>query len=133
MAHIIIIGAGIGGLPMVFVMREMARPEDSVTVLANTKTFHFPCCSGLPGTGSSRDLECICLADCGSTGAAFVALPQIQPRNVNWFSHGHWVHAAKIAFEKDFMHKLKKGTSEPVCEKYVMKALGIMKLKEKQK
>jgi len=75
----------------------------------------------------------ICLADFGSTGAAFVALPQIPPRNVNWFSHGRWVHAAKIAFEKYFMHKLKKGTSEPIYEKYVMKALGIMKLKEKQK
>ena len=41
MAHIIIIGAGIGGLPMAFEMREIARPEDRVTVLANTKTFHF--------------------------------------------------------------------------------------------
>ena len=73
----------------------------------------------------------ICLADFGSTGAAFIALPQIPPRNVNWFSHGRWVHAAKIAFEKYFMHKLKKGTSEPIYEKYVMKALGIMKLKDK--
>ena len=27
----------------------------------------------------------ICLADMGDTGAAFVALPQIPPRNVNWF------------------------------------------------
>ena len=75
----------------------------------------------------------ICLADFGSTGAAFVALPQIPPRNVNWFSHGRWVHVAKVGFEKYFMHKLKKGTSEPIYEKYVMKALGIMKLKEKQK
>lgn len=75
----------------------------------------------------------ICLADFGATGAAFVALPQIPPRNVNWFSHGRWVHVAKVGFEKYFMHKLKMGTSEPIYEKYVMKALGIMKLKEKQK
>ncbi len=75
----------------------------------------------------------ICLADFGSTGAAFIALPQIPPRNVNWFSHGRWVHVAKVGFEKYFMHKLKRGTSEPIYEKYVMKALGIMKLKEKQK
>ena len=73
----------------------------------------------------------ICLADFGSTGAAFIALPQIPPRNVNWFSHGRWVHVAKVAFEKYFMHKLKKGTSEPVYEKIVMKALGIMKLKDR--
>lgn len=71
----------------------------------------------------------VCLADFGDTGAAFVALPQIPPRNVSWFGEGKWVHLAKIGFEKYFMHKLKKGTSETVYEKIVMDALGIMKLK----
>jgi sulfide:quinone oxidoreductase len=70
----------------------------------------------------------ICLADMGDTGAAFVALPQIPPRNVNWFKKGKWVHLAKIAFEKYFMRKIRKGTSEPVYEKYVLKALGIVRL-----
>jgi sulfide:quinone oxidoreductase len=65
----------------------------------------------------------------GDTGIAFVALPQIPPRNVNWFSKGKWVHLAKIAFEKYFIRKLKAGTSEPVYEKYLMKTLGIEKLK----
>jgi sulfide:quinone oxidoreductase len=73
----------------------------------------------------------VCLADFGDTGAAFVALPQIPPRNVNWFSEGKWVHLAKVGFEKYFLRKMKKGTSEPVFEKMVMNALGIMKLKEK--
>ncbi len=73
----------------------------------------------------------VCLADFGDTGAAFVALPQIPPRNVNWFSEGKWVHLAKIAFEKYFMSKMKRGTSEPVYEKLVMNALGIMNLKGK--
>jgi len=67
----------------------------------------------------------ICLADMGDTGAAFVALPQIPPRNVNWFKKGKWVHLAKIAFEKYFIRKIKKGTSEPVYEKYVLGLLGI--------
>ena len=70
----------------------------------------------------------ICLADMGDTGAAFVALPQIPPRNVNWFKKGKWVHLAKIAFEKYFMRKMKSGNSEPVYEKYVLKALGIVRL-----
>ena len=74
----------------------------------------------------------ICLADMGDTGAAFVALPQIPPRNVNWFKKGKWVHLAKIAFEKYFMRKIRKGTSEPVYEKYVLKALGIVRLVEKK-
>jgi sulfide:quinone oxidoreductase len=73
----------------------------------------------------------VCLADFGDTGAAFVALPQIPPRNVNWFSHGKWVHLAKVGFEKYFMHKMRKGTTETVYEKVVMEALGIMKLKGK--
>ncbi len=70
----------------------------------------------------------VCLADFGDNGAAFVALPQIPPRNVNWFSQGKWVHLAKIAFEKYLLRKMKKGTTEPVYEKYVMNLLGIKKL-----
>jgi sulfide:quinone oxidoreductase len=70
----------------------------------------------------------ICLADMGDTGAAFVALPQIPPRNVNWVKKGKWVHLAKVAFEKYFMYKMKSGSAEPVYEKYVLKALGIERL-----
>ena len=70
----------------------------------------------------------ICLADMGDTGAAFVALPQIPPRNVNWFKKGKWVHLAKVAFEKYFMYKMKSGSSEPVYEKHVLKLLGIARL-----
>jgi sulfide:quinone oxidoreductase len=71
----------------------------------------------------------VCLADFGDTGIAFVALPQIPPRNVNWFSEGRWVHLAKVAFEKYFLRKMRRGTSEPAFEKMVLKAVGIMKLK----
>ena len=71
----------------------------------------------------------ICLADFGDTGVVFVALPQIPPRNVNWFSEGKWVHVAKVAFEKYFIRKMKQGTSEPFYEKSILKMLGIEKLK----
>jgi len=70
----------------------------------------------------------ICLADMGDTGAAFVALPQIPPRNVNWFKKGKWVHLAKIAYEKYFLRKLRAGNSEPIYEKYILKALGIVRV-----
>lgn len=72
----------------------------------------------------------ICLADLGDDGVAFVALPQIPPRNVTWAKQGKWVHLAKIAFEKYFMHKMRTGSTEPVYEKYVLKALGILRLKD---
>jgi sulfide:quinone oxidoreductase len=65
------------------------------------------------------------------SGIAFVALPQIPPRNVSWFAEGKWVHLAKIAFEKYVIRKMKKGISEPIYKKYVLKALGIFKRKEK--
>jgi sulfide:quinone oxidoreductase len=71
----------------------------------------------------------VCLADFGDSGVAFVALPQIPPRNVNWSGKGYWVHLAKIAFEKYFMRKIRKGSSEPGYERFVMKALGIVRLR----
>lgn len=74
--------------------------------------------------------QAICLADMGDTGAAFVAIPQIPPRNVTWFKKGKWVHLAKVAFEKYFMRKMKTGNSEPIYEKYVLKALGIERLEK---
>lgn len=72
----------------------------------------------------------VCLADFGDGGIAFVAQPQIPPRNVNWSSSGKWVHLAKIAFEKYFLHKVRSGQSEPFYERLAMQAMGIEKLKE---
>jgi sulfide:quinone oxidoreductase len=74
----------------------------------------------------------VCLADFGDSGVAFVALPQVPPRNVNWSSQGKWVHLAKIAFEKYFLRKVCKGVSETFYEKAVMKALGIVRLKSER-
>lgn len=85
--------------------------------------------AGEPATAKAT-WNAICLADMGDTGAAFVALPQIPPRNVNWFIKGKWVHLAKAAFEKYFMRKMRQGTAEPIYEKYVLKALGITRLEK---
>jgi sulfide:quinone oxidoreductase len=84
--------------------------------------------TGNPPT-SNATWNAVCLADFGDGGIAFVAIPQIPPRNVNWFAEGKWVHLAKIAFEKYFIRKMKKGTSEPIYEKIVLKAMGVEKLK----
>jgi len=72
----------------------------------------------------------VCLADFGDGGIAFVAQPQIPPRNVNWSSQGKWVHTAKIGFEKYFLHKIRSGVSEPFYERLALQVLGIDKLKE---
>jgi len=73
----------------------------------------------------------ICLADFGDGGVAFVAKPQIPPRNTNWSSEGKWVHLAKIGFEKYFLRKVRKGESEPFYEKLALHVMGIKKLRFK--
>ena len=72
----------------------------------------------------------VCLADFGDTGVAFVALPQIPPRNTNWASRGKWVHVAKVAYEKYFLHKVRAGKAEPYYEKQILKMIGAVRLKE---
>ena len=72
----------------------------------------------------------ICLADFGDSGVAFVAQPQIPPRNVNWASKGAWVHMAKVGFEKYFLWKIRSGESEPFYERFLLGQLSIPKLKQ---
>lgn len=71
----------------------------------------------------------MCLADMGDRGFAFIALPQIPPRNVTKTMTGRWVHLAKVAYEKYFLRKMRKGHADPVYEKYIMHAFGIERLK----
>jgi sulfide:quinone oxidoreductase len=75
-------------------------------------------------------LNAVCLADFGDSGVAFLAKPQIPPRNVNWSAKGHWVHLAKIAYEKYFLGKIRRGTSEPFYERFLLDWLDIRKIKE---
>jgi sulfide:quinone oxidoreductase len=82
---------------------------------------------GEPPTAKAT-LNAICLADAGDDGLAFVALPELPPRNVTWAKKGKWVHLAKIAFEKYFLHKVRSGNTDPVYERYVLKLLGIERL-----
>lgn len=77
-------------------------------------------------------LNAVCLADFGDSGIAFVAQPQIPPRNVNWSSSGYWVHLGKIAFEKYFLKKIRSGQSETFYERIGLELLGINKLRRVQ-
>ncbi|MEQ1636612.1 MAG: FAD/NAD(P)-binding oxidoreductase [Methylococcales bacterium] len=78
---------------------------------------------------SKPTLNALCLADFGDSGVAFLAKPQIPPRNTTWSDEGKWVHLAKIGFEKYFMRKIRKGISEPYYEKLMLKLLGVVRLK----
>jgi sulfide:quinone oxidoreductase len=98
--------------------------ESMVTAVAQNIAAEI---GGRPPTAKAT-WNAICLADMGDTGIAFVALPQIPPRNVTWAKKGKWVHLAKIAFEKYFLRKVRSGNTDPVYERYVLKALGIERL-----
>lgn len=72
----------------------------------------------------------VCLADFGDGGVAFVAQPQLPPRNVNWAASGAWVHVAKVAFEKYFLRKMRKGSVEPFYERMLMRQINMHKLQD---
>lgn len=78
---------------------------------------------------SEASWNAICLADFGDSGVAFVAQPQIPPRNVNWAGQGKWVHRAKVLFERYFLYKVRHGHAEPFYEKAALKLMGVGKLK----
>lgn len=84
---------------------------------------------GAPVTAEAT-WNAVCLADFGDGGVAFVAQPEIPPRNLNWSSKGDWVHYAKIAFEKYFLRKIRRGESEPFYERFLLDKLGVRKIKE---
>jgi sulfide:quinone oxidoreductase len=83
---------------------------------------------GKPPTAEAS-WNAICLADFGDEGVAFIAQPQIPPRNINWASRGRWVHPAKAAFERYFLHKVRRGQAEPLYEKLALSLLGAPKLR----
>ena len=84
--------------------------------------------------GGDADAEAtwnaICLADFGDGGVAFIAKPQIPPRNVNTAFSGKSVHLGKIAFEKVFLSRLKRGKSSSAFESVATKILKVNKIKD---
>jgi sulfide:quinone oxidoreductase len=99
--------------------------ESMVTAIAHNLT------EVLGGKPPSHEAtwSAICLADFGDGGVAFIAQPQIPPRNVSWSASGRWVHVAKVGFEKYFLGKVKRGTSEPFYERLALHLIGAKKLK----
>jgi sulfide:quinone oxidoreductase len=97
-------------------------------VTATTRNIEHAIAGG--GPAARATWNAVCLADFGDSGVAFVALPQMPPRNTNWAARGKWVHVAKIAYEQYFLHKVRAAKTEPYYEKTVLKMLGARRLKE---
>ena len=109
-----------GGVPKTGYMIESmvtATVQNIVELLAGKEPTH------------TATWNAFCLADFGDRGVAFMALPQIPPRNTNWSGSGKWVHWAKVGFEKYYLRKIKQGKVEPFWEKYALRLMGVQKLK----
>ena len=75
-------------------------------------------------------LNGLCITDFGNTGAVFVTLPQSPPRSTDLTIENPAVIAAKVGFEKYFLHKIRSGDTDPYYEKYALKLLGIERTAE---
>lgn len=82
------------------------------------------------GDSAKATWNALCLADMGDRGMAFYAEPQLPPRNRTWAKKGKWVHSAKVAFEKYYLKKIKKGKTELFFEKFAFDLMGIKKLEK---
>lgn len=148
---IIILGAGLGGTIAAYEIRDAVKGKADVMVVNDQDDYWFVPSNPwvavrwrdpdaikvhLPPIMEKKGIAFTSIgakrvADFGDGGVAFVAQPQIPPRNLNWSSSGKWVHLAKVGFEKYFLHKVRRGTSEPFYEKLAMHMLGIRKLRFK--
>jgi sulfide:quinone oxidoreductase len=72
----------------------------------------------------------VCIADMGNTGAGFIAIPQIPPRNAIYAKKGKSMHWAKIAYEKFFIWNMKRGNPEPIYQRLIFKFLGVERIKK---
>ncbi len=125
MAHIAIIGANIGGLPAAYEIQDILKKETpgdhKVTVVSNTADFSFVPSNPWVAVGWRKRKD---------TGVAFIAAPQIPPRNITWAKKGKWVHLSKVAFEKYFIFNMKRGSHDPLFQKLALKVMGLNRLKD---
>lgn len=132
--NIYALGVGIAIPPVEATPVPVGTPKTGLMIESMVTAICHNIEANLAGNGPVEEptWNTVCLADMGDTGAAFVALPQIPPRNLTWAKRGKWVHLAKIAFEKYFIRNMKAGNSEPIYQKYIMKMLGINRLKSEK-
>lgn len=71
------------------------------------------------------------MIDFGSRGAAFLAVPQCPPRNIDRIIEGRFVHVVKRSMERYHVRKLKGGVTEPMLERLLFRLMKMPRLKQK--
>lgn len=68
------------------------------------------------------------LTDFGDRGIAFAARSETPQNRSDWATAGSWVHPAKVAFERYFLHKIRSGAPDRLLESLPLQMLGIDEL-----
>ncbi len=128
------VGVGVAIAPVGPSPVPVGTPKTGYMIESMVTATTYNIVDGINGQAPSHRAtwNALCLADFGDGGVAFVAMPQIPPRNTNWAAKGKWVHLAKVGFEKYFLRKVRRGQTEPYFERQVLKFMGLDKIKETQ-
>ena len=70
-----------------------------------------------PAKMSTRDT--LYLTDFGTTGAAFLTIPQGSASGLTWAREGQWVRTTKVIFERYFLRRMRHGEPLPAYQKLV--------------
>lgn len=71
------------------------------------------------------------MIDYGDRGAAFLAVPQRPPRNVDRVIQGRFVHVVQRAMERYHLRKLRAGVTEPMFERLIFRLMKMPRIKQK--
>ncbi|GJM02420.1 MAG: pyridine nucleotide-disulfide oxidoreductase [Rhodomicrobium sp.] len=71
------------------------------------------------------------MIDFGDRGAAFLAVPQCPPRNIDRIIEGRFVHVVKRSMERYHLRKLRSGVTEPLLERLLFRLMKMPRMKQK--
>ncbi len=71
------------------------------------------------------------MIDFGTKGAAFLAVPQRPPRNIDRIYQGRFVHVMKRALEREQVRSLRAGVTEPLLERLIFRLMKMPRIMQK--
>ena len=71
------------------------------------------------------------MVDFGGKGAAFLAVPQRPPRNIDRIYRGRFVAVVKRAMERYHLQKLRVGVTEPLFERLIFRFMKVARIKRR--
>ncbi len=67
----------------------------------------------------------------GERGAAFLAVPQNPPRNIDRIIEGRFVHIMQRTMERYHLSRLRAGVTEPIFERLIFRLMKMPRIKQK--